>query len=110
MPLITRNIGEYSDHPILEMIINRVEDRGPSVNGITATISASFAPYDLKGGWEKNRNLFVNRVFETIEKYIPGFNNLVKSYELLTPCVSRNNIIVLEDIGTMGKWELISHL
>lgn len=78
--------GEYSDHPILEMIINRVEDRGPSVNSITATISASFAPYDLKGGWGKNRNLFVNRVFETIEKYIPGFNNLVKSYELLTPC------------------------
>ena len=49
------------------------------------SISASFAPYKLKGGWTLHRDSFMNRIFETVGNYIPKFRQLVKSYELLTP-------------------------
>jgi len=49
------------------------------------SVSASFAPYALKSGWENNRQAFADRLVALIGQYAPGFEALVNSCELLTP-------------------------
>jgi len=49
------------------------------------SISASFAPYSLKLGWENHRDQFANKIVDLIGRYAPGFSDLIVAKELLTP-------------------------
>jgi len=77
--------GEYSEQPILEILFHVMTGGKDADQEIYMSISASFAPYKLEGGWTLHRDSFMNRIFETVGNYIPKFRQLVKSYELLTP-------------------------
>ena len=77
--------GEYSEQPILEILFHAMTGGKDADQEIYMSISASFAPYKLKGGWTQHRDSFMNCIFETVSNYIPKFRQLVKSYELLTP-------------------------
>ena len=49
------------------------------------SVSASFAPYTLKGGWDNGRSEFEQKVISLIEEYAPGFSAQIVATELLTP-------------------------
>ena len=49
------------------------------------SLSASFAPYQLKRGWPDGRSDFRDRVIALIEQYAPGFASQIVACELLTP-------------------------
>jgi phytoene dehydrogenase-like protein len=78
--------GEYSESPVLEITIpSLVDDSLAPVGHHVMSVSASFAPYSLKKGWDTGRGEFMQRVIALIESYSPGFADQVVASELLTP-------------------------
>ncbi|MEH6549590.1 MAG: NAD(P)/FAD-dependent oxidoreductase [Pseudomonadales bacterium] len=78
--------GEYSDKPVLEITIPSISDSSFAPQGHhVMSISASFVPYALKGGWEGQREALVKNIIALIEQYAPGFSAQVLASELLTP-------------------------
>ena len=49
------------------------------------SVSASFAPYALKSGWDKSRDEFAHKVMSLIGDYTPGFAAQIVASEVLTP-------------------------
>jgi phytoene dehydrogenase-like protein len=78
--------GEYSEQPVLEMTIPSISDPKLAPQGHhVMSVSASFAPYELKQGWDQGRNVFVDKIIALIEQYAPGFTSMIVARELLTP-------------------------
>ena len=79
--------GEYSKQPILEITIPSITDSSLAPSGHhVMSISASFAPYALKSGWDdQQRKEFADIVIAVIEEYAPGFTSSIVAQELLTP-------------------------
>lgn len=78
--------GEFSEYPILEITIPSIADPSLAPAGHhVMSVSASFAPYTLKQGWDHGREAFIGRVIETIEQYAPGFASQILAREILTP-------------------------
>ena len=78
--------GEYSDKPVLEITIPSITDPTLAPQGHhVMSVSASFAPYNLKEGWDKSGSRFMHKVINIIEDYFPGFAKDIIASELLTP-------------------------
>ena len=78
--------GEYSDHPVLDMVIPTISDPARAPNGQhVLSINASFAPYSLGSGWEAGREEFYEKVIDVVEQYAPGIRSLILHREILTP-------------------------
>lgn len=78
--------GEYSESPVLEITIPSIADSSLAPQGHhVMSISATFAPYTLKQGWDDQRDQFLGRIIDSIEQYAPGFPSQITASELLTP-------------------------
>jgi phytoene dehydrogenase-like protein len=78
--------GEYSEAPVLEITIPSLVDSSLAPGGHhVMSVSASFAPYSLKRGWDNGKRDFSNKVISLIEDYAPGFAARIVASELLTP-------------------------
>tara|TARA_R110002096_G_scaffold435548_1_gene661457 strand:- start:118255 stop:119790 length:1536 start_codon:yes stop_codon:yes gene_type:complete len=78
--------GEYSEKPILEITFPSLSDPSLAPAGHhVMSVSASFAPYHLKAGWDKNRSAFSHNVLSIIEHYAPGISASVVAEDMLTP-------------------------
>ena len=78
--------GEFSEAPVLEMTFPSLADSSLAPRGShVMSVTASFAPYDLKQGWDKCSSEFTHVVMSIIESYAPGFTDQVVARELLTP-------------------------
>lgn len=49
------------------------------------SIFCQYAPYELAGGWEKERDAVGEQVIGLVERFAPGFSRIIESYELLGP-------------------------
>ena len=78
--------GEYSEHPLLEITVPSIADPTLAPDGHhVMSISACFAPYSLKQGWERQRESFSDKIIAVVERYAPGFSTQIVARELLTP-------------------------
>ena len=78
--------GEYSESPVLEIVIPSINDSGLAPRGHhVMSVCASFAPYDLKDGWQQNRSTFMDKINTLIGEYMPDFSNHIVESQLLTP-------------------------
>ncbi|MDG1857657.1 MAG: NAD(P)/FAD-dependent oxidoreductase, partial [Emcibacteraceae bacterium] len=78
--------GEMSENPILEITFPSIEDPSLAPDGHhVMSVSASFAPYHLKAGWDKNKSVFSHKVLSLIEKYAPGISADVVAEDMMTP-------------------------
>ena len=78
--------GEYSEAPVLEITIPSLADASLAPAGHhVMSVSASFAPYVLKKGWETGSGEFAQKVISLIEEYAPGFKAQIVASEVLTP-------------------------
>lgn len=78
--------GEYSENPILEITFPSIADSSLAPDGHhVMAVSASFAPYNLKAGWDQNKSAFSHKVLSVIEQHAPGVTALVVANEILTP-------------------------
>ncbi len=78
--------GEYSEAPVLEITIPSLANPSLAPAGHhVMSVSASFAPYTLKNGWDSGISEFTHKVISLIEDHAPGFAAQVVASEILTP-------------------------
>ena len=78
--------GEYSEAPVLEITIPSLVDPSLAPSGHhVMSVSASYAPYTLKNGWDEGSKEFTHKVISLIEDHAPGFGAQVVASEVLTP-------------------------
>ncbi len=78
--------GEYSNAPALEVSIPSIHDKSLAPEGkhvLSAIVQ--YAPYNLRAGWDSNRETFSNLVIDLLAEYAPGIREQVNASELLTP-------------------------
>jgi phytoene dehydrogenase-like protein len=78
--------NEYSAAPMLEVTIPTLIDAtlAPAGKHVMSAI-VQYAPYTLAGGWESERQAFVDRVVDTLAAYAPGLRSAIHAIELLAP-------------------------
>jgi phytoene dehydrogenase-like protein len=77
---------EYSERPVLEITLPSMHDASLAPTGqhvLSAVVQ--YAPYDLAGGWDANRERFREVVLSALERFAPGLRRQVVAAELLTP-------------------------
>ena len=78
--------GEFSDHPVLEIVVPTTSDPSLAPPGHhVVSVCASYAPYNLKGGWDGKRDAFADKIVGTLERFAPGISASILHRELLTP-------------------------
>lgn len=78
--------GEYSTAPALEITIPSLHDGSlASVGRNVMSVVVQYAPYELKGGWDANREAFADHVIKTIAALAPGLPKQVVAREMLAP-------------------------
>ncbi|XP_014673153.1 PREDICTED: pyridine nucleotide-disulfide oxidoreductase domain-containing protein 2-like isoform X2 [Priapulus caudatus] len=81
--------GEISRRPLIEMTIPSSMDRTIAPEGCHVLLFfTQFTPYTLAGGktWdEKTKQAYAEQIFGDVEKYAPGFRELIVGYEVLPP-------------------------
>lgn len=78
--------GRFSAAPLLEAIVPTVVDASlapPGRHVLSAVVQ--YAPYHLEGGWDGQREHFLDVVLETLEAHAPGVRASVCGAELLAP-------------------------
>ncbi len=78
--------GEYSAAPALEVTIPTVNDPGlaPAGQHVLSAI-VQYAPYQLAGGWEAQRERCAAVALDTLERHAPGLKSQVLAAQLLAP-------------------------
>ena len=78
--------AEYSLAPALEITVPTVSDPAlaPTGRHVLSAI-VQYAPYEVAGGWARERGAFTEQIIDTIAQYAPGFRSLIRASELLTP-------------------------
>lgn len=78
--------GELPDEPAMEITLPSIADPSlaPAGKHVLSAV-VQYVPYDVKGGWETQKDALVDRILETISTYSPDLNDKVESIECLTP-------------------------
>ncbi|HTV69454.1 MAG TPA: NAD(P)/FAD-dependent oxidoreductase [Rhizobiaceae bacterium] len=78
--------GEFSPYPAMEITLPSLSDASLAPSG-ACVLSAivQYAPYELKGGWERGKPELLKTIMATLEDYAPGIGKLVHHADLLTP-------------------------
>ena len=78
--------GNFSAAPLLEVIVPSAVDPSLAPDGqhvLSAVVQ--YAPYGVAGGWEGQRERFLDTILQTLEAHAPGLRDSVRAAELLTP-------------------------
>ena len=78
--------GEYSAAPAMEITVPTLNDPGlaPAGKHVLSAI-VQYAPYELKAGWQHERQRFIDVCIDTLEGVAPGLRASIVATELLTP-------------------------
>ena len=78
--------GKFSAAPLLEVLVPTTVDPGlapPGRHVLSAVVQ--YAPYRIAGGWDGQREQFLDTILQTLEAHAPGLRDSVRAAELLTP-------------------------
>jgi phytoene dehydrogenase-like protein len=78
--------GQFSAAPLLEVIVPTAVDPSlapPGEHVLSAVVQ--YAPYALAGGWQAQRERFLDVILQVLEAHAPGLRDAVRAAELLTP-------------------------
>ena len=77
---------EYSENPVLEITLPSLHNSALAPDGHhVMSVSVSFVPYDLEGGWDEQKSTFAYKVISQLGQYSPDLKSLVVDHEFLTP-------------------------
>jgi phytoene dehydrogenase-like protein len=79
--------GEMSAEPWLDVTIPSILDPGLApLDAHVMSIYAHYAPFALRGtDWPTSRNLLLDRVLDTLERFAPGVRRLIVAAEVISP-------------------------
>jgi phytoene dehydrogenase-like protein len=77
---------EFSEQPMLEVTIPTLLDPQLAPGGKhVMSVIVQYAPYALAGGWQSQRQAFIDRIVDTLATYAPSLRGCIRASELLTP-------------------------
>ena len=78
--------GGWSKTPMLEIVLPSISDPSlaPAGQHVLSAI-VQYAPYKVKGGWEANREAFLQDVLARLESFSPGISASIIAHDLKTP-------------------------
>lgn len=78
--------GRLATAPLLEVLVPTAVDPGlaPAGRHVLSAV-VQYAPYRLAGGWDGQREQFLDTILQTLETHAPGISDSVLAAELLTP-------------------------
>ena len=78
--------GKFSAAPLLEVIVPTAVDPSlaPAGRHVLSAV-VQYAPYRVAGGWECQREQFLETILQTLEAHAPGLRGSVRAADLLTP-------------------------
>jgi phytoene dehydrogenase-like protein len=78
--------GNFSRQPYLEATIPSLTDPTLAPEGKhVMSIYMQYAPYKLKGDWEKQRKALGQTVVQTLAQYAPNLPELILTHQIITP-------------------------
>ena len=78
--------GNFSRQPYLEATIPSLTDPTLAPAGKhVMSIYMQYAPYNLKGNWEDQRNALGQTVVQTLAQYAPNLPGLILTHQIITP-------------------------
>ena len=79
--------GEYSDAPVMELLIPSVKNPGMAPEGChVLSAHVMYIPHTLKPGWtEESKVKLYSNLIDTLEQYAPGISEQIVHGEVLTP-------------------------
>jgi phytoene dehydrogenase-like protein len=79
--------GRMSEHPYIEAVFPTVFESGLAPeNKHIALCFTQFGPYDLaEGSWDAARDIYANRVIQTLADHMPNIADAVEHVEVLSP-------------------------
>jgi phytoene dehydrogenase-like protein len=78
--------GEVAECPALEVLVPSTHDDSLAPSGQhVMSINIQYVPYEVKGGWEKNKQQLQDNIMKALRKYAPNIDDCVIASELLTP-------------------------
>ena len=78
--------NEFSSAPMLEATLPTVADPSLAPGGRhVMSVIVQYAPYELAGGWDGQRQRFAALVIDTLARYAPGLRDCIVASELLAP-------------------------
>jgi phytoene dehydrogenase-like protein len=67
-----------------EIYVQTLHDRSPAPDGKhLMSVFGQYAPYDLKGGWDANRDTVARQFIDLISRFAPDFEDCLEHYEVL---------------------------
>jgi phytoene dehydrogenase-like protein len=78
--------GEFSQHPYLEATIPTLSDPSLAPAGKhVMSIYMQYAPYNLRGDWDSQRDALGDVVVKTLAEYAPSLPAMIEAREVITP-------------------------
>ena len=78
--------GGFAEELPMEVLIPSLLDDSIAPAGKhVLSAQVQYAPYNLKAGWETQREAFLEACLKTLERYAPDIRECVSATELLTP-------------------------
>src|SRR6202789_1352917 len=78
--------GNFSRQPYLEAMIPSLTDPTLAPDGKhVMSIYMQYAPYNLKGDWESQRNALGQTGVQTLAQYAPNLPELILTHQIITP-------------------------
>jgi phytoene dehydrogenase-like protein len=78
--------GRFSRRPYIDMVIPTLTDPSLAPPGKhVLSCFVQYAPYSLKGDWDKEREAFGDTVVDTIAEHAPNIKNIIRHRQVVTP-------------------------
>jgi phytoene dehydrogenase-like protein len=110
---LTARTEGWSREPVVEMLIPSTLDDSLAPEGQhVASLFCQHFPYDIEGGWDARRDEAADHIIAHVDRYAPGFSNLVIGRLALSPLdLERRFGLIGGDIfhGKMGLDQLFSN-
>jgi phytoene dehydrogenase-like protein len=110
---LTARTEGFSREPIVEMLIpSTLDDSLAPAGRHVASLFCQHFPYEIAGGWDVRRDEAADHIIAHVERYAPGFSDLVIGRLALSPLdLERRFGLIGGDIfhGKMGLDQLFSN-
>jgi phytoene dehydrogenase-like protein len=110
---LTARTDGWSKAPIVEMLIpSTLDDSLAPAGAHVASLFCQHFPYDVRGGWDARRDEAADHIIAHVDRYAPGFKDLVLGRLALSPLdLERRFGLIGGDIfhGKMGLDQLFSN-
>lgn len=95
--------GDWTGSPIIYGLVQTAFDPTLTATGRhVMSLSVAYAPYDVTGGWDANRDAWGRHVLSTLRGYVTNFDGIVRNHRVMTTADLESEFGLLEGNALHG--------